>query len=396
MPPARTRAYGSGAIRRLPSGRYQARFRGPDGVTRSAMSTFDTRDDAAAWLTRQARDVSVGIWEVPAEKEVSSDLRSYAEAWLAGRDLKPSTVQLYRRQLDELILPRLGDVRLERLAPTTVRNWHAALRKEAGERKAARDRLAAANAAMGEPVKAARSGETQVAQAYSLLRAIMNSAYRDDLITANPCRIERAGSTKKVHKSKPATLAELDAIVMAVPPRYQAMVLLAAWCALRFGELTELRRKDLDLDEAVVSITRGVVHVKGKAIVGTPKTDAGIRTVGIPPHIVKDLRRHLRDHVAPAPEELLFPARQGGHMVVGSLYRVFYPAREAAGRPDLRFHDLRHTGLTLFASTGATLGDLKARAGHTTAAAAMIYQHAAAGRDQLLTAKLSELVQRRR
>lgn len=120
---------------------------------------------------------------------MSSDLRSYAEAWLAGRDLKPSTVQLYRRQLDELILPRLGEVRLERLAPATVRNWHAALRKEAGERKAALDRAAAARAAMGEPVKSARSGETQVAQAYALLRAIMNSAYRDDLIAANPCRI---------------------------------------------------------------------------------------------------------------------------------------------------------------------------------------------------------------
>ena len=74
-----------------------------------------------------------------------------------------------------------------------------------------------------------------------------------------------------------------------------------------------------------------------------------------------------------------------------TLYRVFYPAREAAGRPDLRFHDLRHTGATLAAATGATLAELMARLGHSTPGAAMRYQHASADRDRVIAEALSKL-----
>lgn len=70
---------------------------------------------------------------------------------------------------------------------------------------------------------------------------------------------------------------------------------------------------------------------------------------------------------------------------------MYYPARDAAGRPDLRFHDLRHTGAVLAAATGATLAELMARLGHSTAGAALRYQHAAAERDKVIAAALSKL-----
>ncbi len=75
-----------------------------------------------------------------------------------------------------------------------------------------------------------------------------------------------------------------------------------------------------------------------------------------------------------------------------SLYRVFYRAREAAGRPDLRWHDLRHTGAVLAAQTGATLAELMARLGHSTPGAALRYQHAAQGRDMEIAKALSAMV----
>ena len=62
------------------------------------------------------------------------------------------------------------------------------------------------------------------------------------------------------------------------------------------------------------------------------------------------IRAHLAAH-GHEPDALLFPAHHGGHLAPSTLYRVFYAAREAAGRPDLRFHDLRHTGAVLAAST---------------------------------------------
>jgi integrase len=358
------RANGTGNVRQLTSGRWQARFRGPDGIMRPAKVTFDTKLDANAWLKAQARDVARGLWAPPAPGVTrrTGDLRTYAQTWLAGRDLKPRTRAEYRALLDALILPGLGDVPLDRLTPTTIRNWHATLDP-------------------GTPTRRAR--------AYSLLRSILATAVADDLTPTNPCRIRGAGSAKTKHKAQVASLGDLELIVAAMPGRYRAMVLLAAWCGLRFGELAELRRGDVDLDARVLRVHRAVTRGTGEVWIGDPKSEAGRRAVAIPPHLVPVLAAHLTEHVEPARDGLLFPARHGGHMAPSSLYRVWYPARAAAGREDLRFHDLRHTGATLAAATGATLADLMQRLGHSTPAAALRYQHAVADRDQAIALALS-------
>jgi len=182
-----------------------------------------------------------------------------------------------------------------------------------------------------------------------------------------------------------------EKIVAKMPARLQMMTLLAAWCALRFGELAELRRGDVNLDRGVLDIRRGVVGLKGGRIIGTPKSDADTRTVSIPPHLIEPLRVHLTELAQRGADGLLFPSVNGKHLATRTLYDSFYPAREAASRPDLRFHDLRHTGAVLAAATGATLADLMHRLGHSTASAAMRYQHASEQRDQDIAAKLSEL-----
>jgi integrase len=194
---------------------------------------------------------------------------------------------------------------------------------------------------------------------------------------------------------QPATLAELETIVAELPDRYQLMALLAAWCAMRFGELTELRRGDVDLRANRVKIRRGVVRVDGEFIIGPPKSDAGVRDVAIPPHLLPMVRDHLARHTASGKDALLFPAAADGnhHMAPSTLYKVYYPARKAAGRPDLRWHDLRHTGAVLAAQTGATLAELMGRLGHSTPGAAMRYQHAAADRDAEIARRLSALIE---
>jgi integrase len=102
---------------------------------------------------------------------------------------------------------------------------------------------------------------------------------------------------------------------------------------------------------------------------------------------------HLTEHVPAARDALLFTAASGGYLAPSALYDFYYPARQAAGRPDLRFHDLRHTGATLAAATGATIAELMHRLGHSTASAAMRYQHATADRDAAIAAALSEFHQ---
>ena len=348
-----------GSVRKLPSGRWQAHVV-RDGTKLRAPTTFETRIDAEGWLRRvQAGD------HLPAKAErTRATFGEYAERWLEQRDLKPRTRAHYRALLESRLLPALADVPLRDLTPTLVRSWY---------------------------VQQDPSKPTMRAHAYALLRTILSTAVADELVESNPCRIRGAGSAKRARNIRPATLTELEDLVQAMPERHRVMTLLAAWLGLRYGELAELRRQDLDLDRGVVRVRRGVVWTGGQAIVGTPKSSAGARDVAIPPHLSNVLRDHLDRFAQPGDGGLLFPAAGGGHLHPTTLHRPFHKARVSVGRPDLRWYDLRHTGAVLAASAGATLAELMNRLGHTTAAVAMRYQHVAQDRDAAIAKALSEL-----
>lgn len=375
MPPRRR---GFGSVTKMRSGRYQARYVGPDLVRHAAGKTFEARIDAEAWLVAEHRMIDAGTWTPPKHRGQYGKLRTfgpYAAEWLEARDLKPRTRDHYRRLLDRVILPTFAPMPIKTITPDAVRSWHTRL---------------------------GTSTPTLRAHAYSLLRGILNDAVADQIIDANPCHIRGAGNAKRVHKIKPLTLAELAALVEAMPERHRVMTLLATWCGLRFGELIALRRSDIDLTNGIIHVRRGVVRVSGETIEGTPKTAAGIRDVNIPPHVLPAVADHLRGNMN-GRNGLVFPAADGvTHLQSSSLFGRapskrypngwgFYAARVAAGRPDLRWHDLRHTGATLAAATGATLAQLMGRLGHSTAGAAMRYQHAAENADRLIAERLSEL-----
>jgi integrase len=133
-------------------------------------------------------------------------------------------------------------------------------------------------------------------------------------------------------------------------------------------------------------------------VIKKPESGAGVRDVAIPQALMPMVREHLLAHTAPGPDGLLFPSRHDPveHLRQSALTRVFYPARMAAGRPDLRFHDLRHTGAVLAAQTGPTLAELMGRLGHSTSQAALRYQHVAQDRDAVIAARLSEMVEAHR
>lgn len=354
-----------GQVDKLPSGRFRARYTGPDGQRHKAPHTFDTKGDAETWLTLRRSEIIREEW-TPAST-TRTTLGEYAGTWLADRPLKPRTRAHYRQLLDKHILPTFAGVPLKAITPQLVRSWHAGL-------------------LIDRPTLRAHS--------YALLRTILQTALHDGEISANPCHIRGAGNAKRASRTKPATLDELATVVEHMPERYRLMVLLAAWCGLRFGEVTELRRKDVDLSGGVIKVRRAVTRVNGEFVVGAPKSDAGIRDVAIPPHLLPVIRDHLAANMT-GREGLLFPSASDStkHLMSTAMQNHFVKAREAAGRPDLRFHDLRHTGAVLAAQTGATLAELMGRLGHSTPAAAMRYQHAAAGRDAQIAAALSAMVE---
>ncbi len=184
---------------------------------------------------------------------------------------------------------------------------------------------------MGEAAPTAR------AHAYGLVRTILSDAVQRRLIDLNPCHIRGAGNTKRVKRSSPRPSPSWPHWWRGLPKRYQLMALLAAWCGLRFGELAELRRGDIDLKAGVVHVRRAVVRVNGEVVVSTPKSEAGVRDVAIPPHLREVVREHMAADITGGRDGLLFPAAEGvSHMAPSTLYKVFHRARASAGPPDLR------------------------------------------------------------
>ena len=361
-----------GNIRALPSGRYQARYTGPDGRTHKAHTTFETKADAEGWLATVRADIVRETWRPNREagRHRGLTFRDYSIEWLdkrkvKGKPLQPRTRELYERLLERHLWPTFGPLTLRSIDESTVEEWY--------------DRTAVET-------------PTQRAHAYSLLATILGTAARRRLIPENPANIDGAGTPPKRNRADHIlSPAELDALAAAMPDRYRALVLLAGWCALRFGEVTALRRGDVDTKAGIVRVRQAIARTADGLHEKAPKTTAGVRDVEIPPHILPALREHMLAHAEKGADGLVFPARSGGHLAPSTLYRVFGPAREAAGRPDVRFHDLRHAGLTWAAMSGATLAELKGRGGHTSTQAAMIYQGIAAGRGAEIARKMSEL-----
>lgn len=357
----------AGGLDRLPSGRWRARFNSPNGERLS--STFPTKSDADAWLAQQATLVREGRFVNPNMGKIT--LAEYAQRWLEGRhDLRPRTRELYAYLLRRYVLPPLGTLELSSVQPAIVRRWHQQLTSPAGP------------------------GYSTAAKSYRLLRTIMRVAVDDELIVRSPCVI-RGGGIERTPERPVASIAQVQAAAETMPPRFRLIVLLASWCGLRRGELLGLERRDVDLAAGTLRVERTRSQLtNGEVIVGPPKTDAGRRTIAVPPHLVADLASHLDQYVRPDPTSLVFTGEKGGPLRPHVLQHEWEIARRAVGLGHLHLHDLRHSGNTWTASTGASTAELMVRMGHASPQAALRYQHATRDRDVAIARALSELAHR--
>ncbi|MEV0966994.1 tyrosine-type recombinase/integrase [Microtetraspora glauca] len=417
-----------GNIRKRESGRYQIRYPGPDGRIRTGAETYERKSDAERALSLIEAQIIKGEWTDPGRGKVK--LRDYAENWISQRPaLRPRTVDLYRWLLNKHITPYLGAAQLGKLSMAMIRQWRADL--------------------LGNGVSV-----SVAAKAYRLLRAVLTTAAEEDhIIPRNPCRIRGAGDEHpaerpvltvaqvfdladrvgrrpvgnvrklkngayrlrfqrhgemRTHPEIFATRGEAERALWKMGAdgradcthdrRFRALVLLATFASLRWGEVSALRRGDLDLEAGTVRIRAAFVERStGELVLGPPKSKAGRRAVGIPEGIIPALREHLATYVQDEPGALVFPGAKGG-----PLRRSGFNTRtrwvdvvKDMGMPGLHFHDLRHTGNMLAAESGAGLKDLMARMGHDNVRAAMIYQHAVRGADKVITDAINKQLQTR-
>ena len=356
-----------GSVRKLPSGRYQARYR-VEGKLIAAPTTFRTKRDAEAYLSTVRADMERGTWVNPIAGRIT--LREYSTRWLAQRpDLRPRTVELYESELRLHILPTLGGLELAKITPAKVREWHAGL------------------------LKAGKPGPTTVAKCYRLLHAILNTAVTDELLVRNPCVIKGAGQEKTPERPI-ASIPQVFEIADTIEPRFRAMVLIGAFVGLRLGEMLALTRERVDLLHGRIKVVEQYQELKdGTRILGPPKSDAGVRTVAIPAMLKPELEAHLATYAAPGKKGLVFAGSNGQPLRRASWYTAWNRAMVELGIEGMKPHDLRHTGNTLAAMTGASTKELMARFGQSTSRAALIYQHATQDRDHEIADALNGLIE---
>ena len=220
----------------------------------------------------------------------------------------------------------------------------------------------------------------------------MNTALDDGLIRRNPCRIKGAG--QEVSPERPVlTIAQVYQLAGAVHQRYRALILLAAFGSLRWGEVTALRRSDIDVESGAVRIERQLVEARGGGFAFTsPKSAAGKRTVYVPATIAAELRSHLDQFAGKAADALVFTGTRGKPIRHSHFrQRVWRPAADALNMKGVHVHDLRHMGNILSAAAGASLRELMDRMGHASTRAALIYLHGSDERQRKIASNLDVL-----
>lgn len=369
---ARPRPRSFGSVEQLPSGRWRAKYRTRNPkATVAAPDTFTTKTDAELWL--DAQRVALDRGDALDHSAGKATLAEFADEWVKtrrtrdGEPLRPRTQELYRGLLKLHITPDLGDYELVRLTAPIVRRWHAALVENAGR--------------------------TTGAKAYRLLRAVLHTAVADGAVARNPCNIRGAGEERSPERPV-LTVEQVDLLAATVPPRFRALILVAAYSGLRLGELLALRRSSIVDGRVMVVGQRYHLNGVGK-VMAPPKTAAGRRSVMLPKFVAVELNAHLLAYAEAGAEGFVFTGDRGGPLDRVHWGKVFRSARDATGLPaDVKFHDLRHTGNTLAVQLGANQRDLMARMGHASEAAARRYLHTTKARDEAIAEALDGLVAR--
>jgi len=404
-----------GSLRKLPSGRWQARYPAPDGDTYTARTeddrplTFFTKTDARTWLAGIHTRIARGEWEPPsvtaarrraeaaAEEARSIGFAEYAKSWLemvrtepnrSGKIRAIGTVRAYKSKVAGYLVPEFGSTPIRQIDATRIRVMT--------------DRLDMIPSPLNP--KSKFNGVTR--PVLIVLMMILRQAARDGIIPAVPnVSVPRQEPVRHDADHDPdddvASPEQVEALYEATPELWAIMVLLAAWCQLRRGECLGLQRRDIEWhDDGTATL-----HVRRQLNANTGdysadlKSDAGKRSLSVPKIMRDRLKEHLRVNVAPEAKAPLVPTNVRGSVPLSNTRwgYIWADARDAVEglQTGFRFHDLRHTGLTIFAQEGATLAELMRRGGHSDIRVVLRYQHATMVRDRELADRMSERAEAR-
>ena len=374
--PRKTRRRSWGTVR--PSGtsgdRWIAQYTGPDGKRYKAPHTFMTTGAADGWLSEEHKLVDLGVWTPPEQRQKQAETKRITVGEYITDTYLPSIKNdNSRRNYTSIFNTRIANTVLAEtsLVGATRRDVNAWY-----------EEMCSTPSPRTGKLTPARDADT-----YSFLRAAFNHAVDNELIEFNPCRIKR-GASKPKPEDKTPNEHDASLIYEQIGEHYKAAVAVQASCALRIGELSELRRRDFKpvhdragrLVGYDVLVSRAGDYQAGEWIVGTPKN--GSRTVRIHPALVERVSSHLNDRVGPARDALVFPNEDGRPINRRRYNTMLARACERAGVDRITSHSWRHYGATMFARAGGNVKDVQEWLNHATPEQSMHYVNAS--RDHLV------------
>ena len=354
-----------GSIRRLPSGRWQARYWTPADEEHTAAQTFATKGDAARFLARVQTEMDRGEWHDPRLGRIT--FGRWVEEYLAGaRHKRPTT-----RARDEVVLrthflPALGRKPLTAITPLDVRRLVEAM--------------------------AGRLAPATVRTNYGVLKAVLNAAVEADVIARSPCRGVKL-TTSRLQERPTLAADDLHRLATAVAEPYRPVIYVAGVLGLRWSEVAGLRVRHLDFLRRTVTVTETLAEVNGRLQPAATKSRAGIRTLAVPPFLMDMLAAHLAIRSRPGPDELVFTSPAGAPLR-GTNFRtrVWEPAVRQAGLESLTFHGLRHAAASFMVDGGEHPRVIQHRLGHSTARLSLeLYAHVSQEADRAAAAHLQDL-----
>jgi integrase len=302
-----------------------------------APQTFSTKADAARWLATVETDLLRGTLHMRTTSELT--LGEWLEQWQKEHSLhkRPGTLARERSAIKRHITPALGETALEALRPIDLQRFVAEV--------------------------ATRVGAGTTHSIYAVLRAALNDAAKLELIARSPAR---GIKLPIIQRTQITTLRPSDLAVLAgrLEEPWRPMVYVAGTCGLRYAEIAGLRWQRVDIEARTLHVIETAPQLGGDR--AEPKSRAGRRNVPMTSLVAEMLVEHRR-RVGGGGDDLVFRARHGGRMYAPNWHRyVWAPAREAAGWPTLRFHDLRHSAVPLWISMGANLLQVSRWLGHSS------------------------------
>lgn len=394
------RANGEGSITKRKDGTFHGRVyvTTTSGIRKRVSVYGKARDEVREKITDLQAQENKGV-PVP---DTNMKLEEYLTYWLATVvkvNRRPKTYQGYESVARVHLAPGLGRKKIRTLRAAEVRTWLVRVASECQCCKHGLDeeRPEPQCCAAGECCKTLLS-RRMVQSIHAVLRNALQNAVREELIVRNVAQLVQV-PTPSYDTGKGLSVAEARLLLReSAEDRLHALYVLALVLGMRRGEILGLRWDAVNLDRETLTVERALQRVGGELRLVKPKTMASVRTVPLPPSVVKALTEHrerqAQERAAAGTEwkeqGLIFTSRIGTPLEPDNLRRSWYPLRKRLGL-EIRFHDLRHSAVSLLLDLGVPPHIVRQIVGHSDIGVTMkVYAHASLDEQRKALRKLGD------